>query len=63
MYSMGVVLYELATKEMPQRGSVAPPPPSAACPQGLSALIGECLQQDPARRPTAQQVLERLQQL
>ena len=96
------VLWELATREVPRRGFVAPPPPSDDCPQvrqlggcwgrpavrcpalccpsqhaaadkrcpprpatlqGLSDLIGECLQQDPALRPTAQQALERLQGL
>ncbi|PRW50855.1 serine threonine- kinase isoform A [Chlorella sorokiniana] len=63
VYSLGVVLWELVTKELPRRGFVQPPPASEDCPQDLSELIGECLQQDPARRPTAQQVLERLQAL
>lgn len=40
-----------------RRPSPAPPP------QGLSQLIADCLQQDPSRRPTAQQALERLQAL
>lgn len=51
------------TKRIPRRGDVAPPPPSEDCPAGLSELIGECLQLEPAQRPTAEQVLERLKAL
>lgn len=61
IYSLGVVLWELATLEVPQRGRVQPPPPSHACPAELSQLIGDCLQLEPSARPTAQQALERLQ--
>lgn len=57
------VLWELATKRIPRRGDVAPPPPSDACPAGLSQLIGDCLQLEPERRPDAQQVLDRLKAL
>jgi serine/threonine protein kinase len=63
VYSMGVVLWELVTKRVPRRGDVAPPPPSDDCPAGLSQLIGDCLQLEPEQRPTAEQVLERLQAL
>lgn len=63
IYSLGVVLWELATREAPVRGQVAPPPPSDASPAGLAELIGDCLQQDPQARPTAAQALERLQGL
>ena len=57
------MLWELATKHVPRRGDVVPPPPSEACPAGLSELIRDCLELEPARRPTAQQVLERLRAL
>ena len=59
----GVVLWEIATRRVPRRGDVEPPPPSADCPAGLSQLIADCLRLEPAARPTAQQALERLQAL
>lgn len=61
--SAGVVLWEIATRRVPRRGDVEPPPPSADCPAGLSQLIADCLQLEPTARPTAQQALERLQAL
>ncbi|PSC70996.1 serine threonine-kinase [Micractinium conductrix] len=63
LYSLGVVLWEIATAKYPRRGDAATPPASDACPQGLSDLIGDCLSTEPARRPMAQQALERLHQL
>ena len=49
----------LAARQPPTAAPFCPALP----PQGLSKLIGDCLQQDPARRPTAQQAVERLRAL
>lgn len=60
---MGIILWEIVMHEVPRRGYVQPPPPSQACPAGLSDLIRDCLLTDPRQRPSAAQIVERLRAL
>jgi serine/threonine protein kinase len=77
IFSLGVVLYELATGRPPFQGSSGPavmssilrdtpPRPTqirASLPQAAEALILACLDKDPARRPSAPAVNESLRRL
>ena len=49
------------TGEAPQRGSMRLPRVPEECPQAAADLMLECLSPDPAERPTAQQLLQRLE--
>ncbi len=73
LYSVGVMLYEGLVGSRPFRGTfdqivsakqvAEPPPPSRVVdgvPPDLEALCVDLLARDPARRPTARQILERL---
>ena len=54
---------ELATAKTPRRGEVEPLPPGPNCPPGLAAVMADCMQPDPAARPTAAEALQRLREL
>ncbi|KAL4513651.1 hypothetical protein Ndes2437A_g00560 [Nannochloris sp. 'desiccata'] len=58
IYSLGIVLWEIATGGIPQRGFTEPPPPSERCPAELSVLILKCTASNPRNRPTAREVYE-----
>lgn len=73
LYSLGVMLYEAATGQLPHRGSflqqlykkvrVRPPSPlslGAPLPPELDSLIMDLLDPDPTQRPDAAQALARL---
>ena len=60
IYSLGIVLWEIATGKMPQRGFTQPPPPSERCPDELAMLIAECTDADARVRPTAKEVYDRI---
>ena len=75
VYSLGVTLYQAAVGATPFRGtpievasqhvSQTPPEPSvlgADLSSGVEALILDCLRKNPDRRPTAEEVHERLRE-
>ncbi len=75
VYSLGITLYQAAVGEAPFTGTpievasqhinVAPPAPStlgARLSSTVEALILDCVQKDPERRPTAEEVHERLRE-
>ncbi|MBI4575940.1 MAG: protein kinase [Planctomycetes bacterium] len=78
LYSLGVVLYEVVTREVPFQGDTSlsvirkhleepPRPPrelNAQVPEGLQSLILALLEKDPARRPSsAHEVIREIDRL
>lgn len=61
MYSLGVLLLELVTKEKPVRGEV--PAAQGLCPPALLWLLQRCLEVSPVSRPSAPELLRELQRL
>lgn len=55
MYSFGVVLWEIATQEVPRRGFLRRTRVPDECPQEIEDLITECVKDTPAARPTAKE--------
>jgi serine/threonine protein kinase len=53
IYSVGVVLWELATQEVPLRGCLRPPIVPEECPAELVRIIDACMAADPKDRPSA----------
>jgi hypothetical protein len=59
-FSYGVVLWELVTKEQTRRGNWRPVRVPEECPAAVEALIIDCLTDDVGRRPSMQEIVERL---
>lgn len=75
VYSFGIVLWEMATREDPYRGmppfqvvfavgtqKIRPSVPSS-CPSGWARLMVDCWAEDPEARPSFDEVIQRLQHL
>ncbi|KAK9829623.1 hypothetical protein WJX72_006940 [[Myrmecia] bisecta] len=60
IYSFGVVAWEMATQETPQRGQLRGVKVPEECPVAIAQLIDDCLELDPANRPTARELFDRL---
>ncbi|KAK9805505.1 hypothetical protein WJX72_001765 [[Myrmecia] bisecta] len=56
IYSFGIVLHEMVTGEQAQRGQLREVKVPEECPDAIAKLIDNCLELDPARRPTAKEV-------
>ncbi len=56
----GVIIWELATGQVPERGRLRQPVTPDECPVAIAELIEACLAYDPAARPDARQVYDAL---
>jgi hypothetical protein len=56
IFSTGVILWEIVTGEVPQRGRVFPPEPGPRCPKQLCSIMARCLHVEPSKRPTAREL-------
>jgi serine/threonine protein kinase len=63
VWSLGVVLWELVTGEVPVRGMMRELQVPADCPAAVAQLVAACTAVQPAERPSAVQVAEQLQAL
>lgn len=62
IYSLGVVLWEIVTQEIPQRGTLRDPVVPRDCPQEVADLIIACMQRNQNARPSAKEVCRLLYQ-
>lgn len=60
MYSFGVVLWEIVTGEIPQRGRLREVKTPEECPLEVKKLIDACLSVDPISRPSAKDAYQTL---
>ena len=61
IYSYGIVLWEIVTGEVPERGRLRDIHVPDECSEDVRAVVLECLETRPSLRPSAQQIVERLQ--
>ena len=60
VFSYGVVLWELVTKEQARRGNWRTVRVPEECPAAVEALIIDCLTDEIDRRPSMQEIVQRL---
>ena len=58
--SLGVVLWEIVTHEVPIRGALRLPTVPEECPQGVVDVIASCMALNPDERPSAREVHDAL---
>ncbi|PRW33326.1 serine threonine- kinase receptor R831 [Chlorella sorokiniana] len=63
VWSLGVIIWELCSGLRPRRGQLTPLRVSEDCPAEVAALQVECVHSDPARRPSAAEIVQLLMQL
>ena len=63
LYSLGVVLWEVCTGEVPVRGEMRPLVAPADCPAQVVELYERCTAEAPEQRPTAAEVAQLLESL
>ncbi|KAK9829478.1 hypothetical protein WJX72_006103 [[Myrmecia] bisecta] len=62
IFSFGVVLWEICTTEIPIRGALRDVRVPEECPASVADIIHACMAQDPAGRPTADQLIAMISQ-
>ncbi|EFN59227.1 hypothetical protein CHLNCDRAFT_138200 [Chlorella variabilis] len=63
IYSFGIVLWEIFTGEIPNRGSMRNPRVPEECPQAAVDLMDCCLSLNPSERPTAKQIVQLMESM
>lgn len=61
VWSLGVVIWEIATGAVPVRGAMRALQAPGDCPVAVAALVAACMAARPAARPSAAGVAEQLQ--
>lgn len=56
-FSFGVCLWEICTRDIPMRGYLRDVHAPAECPEDIRALLADCMASDPAKRPSAEELV------
>ena len=62
-FSFGVCLWEICTRDIPMRGYLRDVHAPAECPADIRLLMAECMNSDPERRPSAEELVRLSRQL